>query len=504
MAATPPKAPSRTLVLLLVGGMLLTGCSNSLWTKYQDMQCVENCESPDPSKRHNYEQPVWQSLQMFLGELMCLVAFTVLNSRLNPFNPAVRRRAYLSDAARDAALHSSSARLHTAPLSRPDESAIGFGESSISMHNDGAGVGGRSGYDSVAGDQTPVRPPLNSKASTGSLAAAAGAEGPGLNWSEGKRFWLPATCDILGTTFMNVGLFFVPVSIYQMLRGALVLWVGLFSVIFLKRTLTRAQWVALAVCMAGIAVVGAASLVGSGAQPEQEAAAEGSVSPLVGVMLVLVAQIFTASQFVIEERIMEHTSVEPLLAAGYEGFFGLLTTAAALLVAYQFWGSTPAGQGGYFDVKAGWHQLVDYPKVLGSSVVIAFSIAMFNFCGLAVTRTVSATARSTIDSCRTLGIWLVSLYLGWETFKFLQVIGFVLLVYGTSVFNGILAFPHWTGLHRDALPAGEAGYDAVPAVVVNEPYADDDGEARSAAYEAGLAAKRAGRTGETSPLLERE
>src|SRR5437762_11257111 len=44
---------------------------------------------------------------------------------------------------------------------------------------------------------------------------------------------LPSCCDITGTTLMNVGLFFVAASIYQMTRGALVLFVGLFSVIFL-------------------------------------------------------------------------------------------------------------------------------------------------------------------------------------------------------------------------------------------------------------------------------
>ena len=44
---------------------------------------------------------------------------------------------------------------------------------------------------------------------------------------------LPACCDITGTTLMNVGLLFVAASIYQMTRGALVLFVGLFSVFFL-------------------------------------------------------------------------------------------------------------------------------------------------------------------------------------------------------------------------------------------------------------------------------
>jgi hypothetical protein len=29
------------------------------------MQCVENCDDPDPKRHVLYEQPVWQTLQMF-------------------------------------------------------------------------------------------------------------------------------------------------------------------------------------------------------------------------------------------------------------------------------------------------------------------------------------------------------------------------------------------------------------------------------------------------------
>lgn len=65
----------------------------------------------------------------------------------------------------------------------------------------------------------------------------------------------------------------------------------------------------------------------------------------------------------------------------------------------------------------------------------------FNFFGLSVTRTVSATSRSTIDTCRTLFIWVVSLGLRWETFKWLQIVGFALLVYSTFLFNGIVQPP---------------------------------------------------------------
>ena len=73
--------------------------------------------------------------------------------------------------------------------------------------------------------------------------------------------------------------------------------------------------------------------------------------------------------------------------------------------------------------------------------LLTISLRGFNFFGLSVTRTVSATSRSTIDTCRTLFIWIVSLGLGWETFKWLQVVGFVLLVYFTFLFNGLVQPP---------------------------------------------------------------
>lgn len=35
----------------------------------QDMQCVENCSDPDVTKHVLYEQPVWQTLQMFRASI---------------------------------------------------------------------------------------------------------------------------------------------------------------------------------------------------------------------------------------------------------------------------------------------------------------------------------------------------------------------------------------------------------------------------------------------------
>jgi len=51
----------KALILVLVGMMLLTGVCNTLLTKYQDMQCVRNCDDPDLKHHKVFEQPVIQT-----------------------------------------------------------------------------------------------------------------------------------------------------------------------------------------------------------------------------------------------------------------------------------------------------------------------------------------------------------------------------------------------------------------------------------------------------------
>jgi len=143
----------------------------------------------------------------------------------------------------------------------------------------------------------------------------------------------------------------------------------------------------------------------------------------------------TATQFVVEEKILGQYSIPPLLAVGYEGLFGTISVLALLPLLPLIKPAPTSPTAAWFDLVRGWHQLVDTPSVLWSGVVIACSIALFNFFGLSVTKYVSATARSLTDTCRTLAIWVVSLTLGWEILMWpislLQVAGFGLLVYGT-------------------------------------------------------------------------
>ncbi|OPB46572.1 Integral membrane protein [Trichoderma guizhouense] len=377
----------RSTVPFLVAMMLLTGVCNTLVTKYQDKQCVRNCEDENPARHVFFNQPVLQTAQMFVGEMGCWLVVGVAAA----YRRLVSKRS---------------------PAER--------------------------GYQAI-----------NSNRTDGDDDETLEDDQPSV--LRGYRILLlalPAICDICGTTLMNIGLLLVAASIYQMTRGALVLFVGLFSVVFLRRTLRLFQWISLVGVVAGVAVVGLAGAI----WPDVKAHVVSSItdSPeglsdvakaVIGVLLIAGAQIFTATQFVLEEWMLENSPIDPIKVVGWEGLFGFVTTVAVMIVLHLAIGRTEAGRYGYFDAAEGLRQMWDEKALLVSSVIIMISIGGFNFFGLSVTRTVSATSRSTIDTCRTLFIWVVSLGLGWESFKWLQIAGFAMLVYSTFLFNGLVQPP---------------------------------------------------------------
>lgn len=195
---------------------------------------------------------------------------------------------------------------------------------------------------------------------------------------------------------MNVGLILTSASVYQMLRGAVVIFTGIFSYFFLNRRLRYYEWIALTMVVTGVGIVGLSSVLFPQNRPSSTEASEFDYGSLLGVFLVLGAQLFTASQFVIEEKIMSRYKVTPLKAVGLEGTFGLFSVLAAIPILHF----TLASKYPTFDMVQGYHDFFDHARVWQTGLAISISIAFFNWFGLSITTSISATARSTIDACR--------------------------------------------------------------------------------------------------------
>ena len=87
--------------------------------------------------------------------------------------------------------------------------------------------------------------------------------------------------------------------------------------------------------------------------------------------------------------------------------------------------------------------MADNGLILVYTFGIMISIAFFNVCGVTTTKLASAAQRSTVDTSRTVLIWIGSVALGFETFQPWAIPGFILLVFGTLMYNEIVVLPFW-------------------------------------------------------------
>ena len=96
----------------------------------------------------------------------------------------------------------------------------------------------------------------------------------------------------------------------------------------------------------------------------------------------------------------------------------------------------------------------------------------YNACGISVTKYASAAQRSTIDTGRTVTIWLVSLAIGLEPFVPLQIPGFILLTFGTLLYNEIIVLPFcgYNENTREAIAKREGLDERMSQRLVNQGY----------------------------------
>ncbi|RCK56340.1 Uncharacterized protein C12G12.12 [Candida viswanathii] len=351
----------------IVAGTLITGAANSLLTKYQDNQCVENCGDPNPANHKNFNQPGIQTMQMFLGELGMYLVFLVYKW----YN---LRKEYIR-------------------LSQLEGEGEQVQETSI---------------------------------------------------FQSFKLAVPAICDLSCTTLLNIGLIYTPVSIYQMSRGSVVLFVAILSVLFLKRKITKLEWISLFLVTLGIGIVG---LSGSrNSKTSETSNGESAALVIFGIFLIISATLLQGFQFVIEEHILEKNPIIPLQLVYIEGFYGLSIMVILSVILNFIIGSIESPEdfkSSPFNLPLAFSQVFTNKNILISSILILLSIAAFNYCGLSITHRISATARSTVDTCRTLLVWIVAISMHWESFHLLQFTGFVVLVFGTLCFNGVLKPEEW-------------------------------------------------------------
>ncbi|KAF6016696.1 SLC35F6 [Bugula neritina] len=121
-------------------------------------------------------------------------------------------------------------------------------------------------------------------------------------------FWPAALCDMCGTTLMYIGLNMTDASSFQMLRGAVIVFTALLSVIFLRKIITNQMWLGILFVILGLVVVGLADFLNPGTSSKTNSDTNLVIT---GDLLIVMAQIITACQMVYEEKFVSHHNVAP-------------------------------------------------------------------------------------------------------------------------------------------------------------------------------------------------
>jgi len=269
-------------------------------------------------------------------------------------------------------------------------------------------------------------------------------------WKQYCIVCTPALCDMCATAMMNVSLLWIAASVWQMLRGSMVIFSAVFSKIFLHRELHASHWTGVGIVAFSLAVVAFAAL-NSPPLPKgsSSSSSEGrnvsTAQAALGCALVVLGQVIQASQIVVEEYLLKEIVLHPVLVVGLEGFWGTIATSILLC----FTSFIPTDYGGE-DAIDTLYMFFHNGKILGTGIFYAIVILCYNLFGMFVTSYTSAVLRTILEGLRCACIWVTNLFIFyvvigpnpnfgeiWSEWSYLQFCGFLFLLLGMFVYNGI-------------------------------------------------------------------
>eukprot|EP00932_Pfiesteria_piscicida_P020437 SRR837773.7243.p2 GENE.SRR837773.7243~~SRR837773.7243.p2 ORF type:complete len:434 (+),score=171.34 SRR837773.7243:138-1304(+) len=279
-----------------------------------------------------------------------------------------------------------------------------------------------------------------------------------LTWGQKVRMVAyPAVFDILATGLCSMGFLYIPASVWQLLRGAEMVFSAIFAVVFLRRKFLIFHWLGVVLCTVGIILVGLASVWGSESQPTNANASsqEENVNlMLLGMALALGGQVVQAAQVIAEEYLLKEVDLPGLQIVGFEGVWGGLIM---LVIVFPLLLWLPGADHGHLeDEREAWSMVTSNPTLFSVIVVYTFSCATYNISGIAVTGALSAVHRVMLEAFRTSIVWIFGLSVhyfydsrskfgeAWTPWSWLEVCGFLVLMLGQAVYGEMLQLPCFT------------------------------------------------------------
>jgi len=262
---------------------------------------------------------------------------------------------------------------------------------------------------------------------------------------------IPSFFDLFASTLMTFGLIYINVSIFQMLRGSMVIFSAILSIIFLKRRIHGYEWFAICLTIIALVCIGTAGIfiptVGQTEETEYSASRK-----FLGCVLVILSQLVQAGQIVTEEFILKDINMPALQIVGWEGIWGLvMMVLIACPFAFICPGTDPSPLGGSLEnIFDSFHQLFHSSDIGIVVAIFLVAVMLYNIFGMLVTSVSSAINRTILEAVRTLLIWIFMLICAaanapfgeyWVAWSWLELGGFILLITSSLMYNAVIKLP---------------------------------------------------------------
>jgi drug/metabolite transporter (DMT)-like permease len=271
---------------------------------------------------------------------------------------------------------------------------------------------------------------------------------------------IPGFLDTCSTGLANIGLILLPASIYQMLKGSLIILTFLMSKFIVKNKHTWDHYVAIPVSTTGVVLVGLSAYLNADEKSDDGGNFSDAKTTLLGIVLMVIAMFILSIQFCFDEHFMRKYSCHPLICIGYEGIFGFFINLLLCIIFYFIkCGSYEDKEEPPYFVKNmctgdndnvwrpeniifAFRQLINNSLLSILVPITIIFMASFNIFGVSITKYGSATTRTVTDNCRSFLVWIFFLMPFnqkdlIETFNVLQLIGFLLICLGAFIYNGL-------------------------------------------------------------------
>lgn len=253
--------------------------------------------------------------------------------------------------------------------------------------------------------------------------------------------------DFFGSSLAFFGLALLPGSICQMLRGALLIFTYILSVIFIKNSHNMNHYLGMFLTIIGLIIVGLA---------EGLKKTSNLGTTIGGIILTVIGQFFTAIQFVYEENLTKKYQCKITKVIGFQGIFGIFL----MIIVLPILDSINCGEGKTDfirnvctkDENGVWSlenfvfalkQLKNSKKLIWLSLLYAIGDLGYNLTGITIGKEATSTARAIAENMKILLIWIFFLFpfnpINYrEKFNWIQFIGYLMLLFGNLIYHEII------------------------------------------------------------------